>query len=496
MELQDRAWTEQSKDDVTVLYVDNDPKMADATARSLAEQGEDIRVVAETSPREALARVDDERYDCVVSEYRMPQMNGLELLEAIRSRFPDMPFLLFTGHGSEEIASEAISAGVTDYLPREGRGGEELKVLARQVRSAVDRRRAIERFEGFLECAPDAIVILDTDGTIEQVNSKVEELFGHERTDLLGEPMSVLLPETYRDSHVTHPEKFVDDPGMRAAVEDMECYGRRRDGTEFPIDISVSPLQVGGRHEVILAIRDITARKEREEELRERERQLQRQNQRLNEFASVVSHDLRNPMTVAEGNIQMARRSGDPEHLERAEEALDRMRSLVEDLLRLAREGMSVEDLVDVSLSQIAQTAWTTAETEDATLTCEVGDAVVRADMSRLRQILENLFHNAVEHGGDAASIRVGVLEDGSGFYVEDDGPGIPEDERDAVFEFGYSTGEHGTGFGLAIVKSIVDAHGWDVRIRDGEDGGTRFEITGVEWVDDPTGSAQSPDGR
>lgn len=486
MELQNRSWADRSDDDLTVLYVDNDPEMADAAARTLSERGDGIRVVVETNPKEALARADDERFDCVVSEYRMAEMDGLELLEAVRSRFPDMPFLLFTGHGSEEIASEAISAGVTDYLQREGRGGEEFKVLGRQIRSAVERRHAIERFEGFLECAPDAIVILDSEGTIEQVNSKVEELFGYERGDLIGERLEVLLPEKYRDSHVAHPERFVDDPGMRSAVEEMDLYGLRSDGTEVPIDVSLSPLQVGGRREVILAIRDVTTRKRREEELRERERQLQRQNRRLNEFASVVSHDLRNPMTVAEGNIEMARRSGDLEHLEQAEEALDRMRSLVEDLLRLAREGMSVEDLEDVSLPQIVRTAWTTAETEEATLQCEVDDATLRADTSRLRQVLENLFHNAVEHGGERATIRVGLLEDGSGFYVADDGPGIPEDDRESVFEFGYSTGDGGTGFGLAIVKSIVEAHGWDVEITDSDGGGTRFEITGVEWADRP----------
>ncbi|MDB2290663.1 sensor histidine kinase, partial [Halorubrum ezzemoulense] len=134
-----------------------------------------------------------------------------------------------------------------------------------------------------------------------------------------------------------------------------------------------------------------------------------------------------------------------------------------------------------VDLVATATDAWETADTRRGTLETAVDGGDVLADEERLRQLLENLFRNAAEHGGDDATVTVGSLADGSGFYVADDGPGIPEAEREQVFETGYTTTADGTGFGLNIVGEIVDAHGWEIRVVESEDGGARFEITGVE---------------
>jgi len=121
---------------------------------------------------------------------------------------------------------------------------------------------------------------------------------------------------------------------------------------------------------------------------------------------------------------------------------------------------------------------WATVETDAATLVTDM-DGTVQADRSRLKQLFENLMRNAVEHGGEAVTVTVGELADG--FYIEDTGLGIPAGEREAIFEAGYSTREDGTGFGLSIVKQIIDAHGWELHVMDGDEGGARFEITGVE---------------
>ncbi|WP_128905238.1 ATP-binding response regulator [Halorubrum amylolyticum] len=238
--------------------------------------------------------------------------------------------------------------------------------------------------------------------------------------------------------------------------------------------------------------------------------------------ASVVSHDLRNPLHVAAGNVDVARESCDSPRLDDAANALDRMETLVDDLLAVAREGQAVEDPVPVDLGDAAASSWRTVETADATLAVET-DATVRADESRLGQLFENLFRNSVEHGstgsraepGDAIehgvdegsdanpdgrpdanpdggsdadgsplSITVGLLDDGDGFYVEDDGVGIPADERDRVFEGGYSSVADGTGFGLTIVREVAEAHGWSVAATAGDAGGARFEVTGASVVE------------
>ena len=233
---------------------------------------------------------------------------------------------------------------------------------------------------------------------------------------------------------------------------------------------------------------------------------VKRANERLEQFASIVSHDLRNPLNVAEGRLRLARETldgddgkGADDHLEAVERAHDRMQSLIDDLLTLAREGDAVTETEPVDLGTVARECWETVETADASLEVN-GETVVRADRTRLKQLFENLVRNAVEHGstspgsnarGDAIepgaehdgpdlTISVGRME--SGFYLEDDGTGIPEGEHDRVFEAGYSTNRSGTGFGLSIVERIVEAHGWEVRATESAAGGARFEITGVEF--------------
>jgi PAS domain S-box-containing protein len=207
--------------------------------------------------------------------------------------------------------------------------------------------------------------------------------------------------------------------------------------------------------------------------------QLQRQNEKLDRVASVVSHDLRNPLEVLRGSLELAEETGEAEHFERCHTALDRMGTLVEDLPALARAGRVVDDPVPVDLPTLVTASWQTVATGDATLVVDT-ELTIRADESRLRQLLENLFRNCVEHGQDDVTVTVGDLPDRAGFSVEDDGPGIPPDDRDAVFEYGYSTGSEGSGFGLAIVREIAEAHGWEVAVVDGSAGGARFEITGV----------------
>jgi signal transduction histidine kinase len=250
----------------------------------------------------------------------------------------------------------------------------------------------------------------------------------------------------------------------------------------------------------------------REAEAETRAGELQRQNERLDEFTSIVSHDLRNPLNVAEGRLQLAREAVDSEHLAEVADAHDRMAALIEDMLSLARQGESIEDMEAVALPGVVDECWAGVAAPNATIeiTAECG---LLADESRLKQLLENLLRNAVEHGStsnqnaarsddavehgstspdsqarqdavehgdDGVTVTVGPLDAGDGFYVADDGPGIPEADMEAVFEHGYSSTRNGTGFGFAIVERISDAHGWTLTVTDSEDGGARFEFSDV----------------
>ena len=213
----------------------------------------------------------------------------------------------------------------------------------------------------------------------------------------------------------------------------------------------------------------------------DREQRLQRKNERLEQFASVVSHDLRNPLQVADGRLQVVRQDCESEHFEVIARAHERMERLIEDLLTLAREGTGEQEAT-VDLAEVVEAAWREVPTPQAALDIET-DRSVRADPRRLQQLFANLVRNAVEHGGAAVTVRVTDLEDGHGFAVADDGAGLPSEDRGRLFEHGYSTGDDGTGLGLAIVRAVAREHGWSVTATDAADGGARFEVAGVDIV-------------
>jgi PAS domain S-box-containing protein len=208
-----------------------------------------------------------------------------------------------------------------------------------------------------------------------------------------------------------------------------------------------------------------------------REEELHRQNERLDRFASVVAHDLRNPLSVAVGFLEAAEETGNAEQFERVEAAHDRIERLIEDLLTLARGETTIENAEEIDLEAVATEAWGHVDTEEATLTVADGVSTATGDAGRLIQLFENLFRNAVEHGGTDVTVTVDRLDEGDGFYVEDDGGGIPRERRDDAFKHGVTSSEGGTGFGLSIVTDIAKAHGWTVSVTDGSDGGARFEF-------------------
>ncbi|WP_254831082.1 PAS domain S-box protein [Haloglomus salinum] len=218
-----------------------------------------------------------------------------------------------------------------------------------------------------------------------------------------------------------------------------------------------------------------------EQSLRAREEELAERNERLDRFAELVAHDLRNPLTSAMGWLDLARESGDPAEFERVETAHERIREIITDLLELARSGGQVDRTDHVDLRRLATDVWTGIDTNGASLQVEES-AMVAADASRLRQVFDNLLRNAVVHGDSDVTVHLGTLPDDEGFYVADDGPGIPPDERDQIFEPGYTTHEEGTGFGMVVVDQLVSAHGWDISVSEADEGGAAFEIHGVEF--------------
>ncbi|MCD2201324.1 PAS domain S-box protein [Halobacterium sp. KA-4] len=697
---------------VEVLHIDDDSSFADLVATFLEREHEAFTVHTETDPRDALAVLEqnDCSVDCVVSDYDMPGLDGLDVLERVRDTHPGLPFILYTGKGSEEIASEAISAGVTDYLQKTG-GTEQYSVLANRILNATEGYRAeryLNRGLEAIETAQDGISILNEDGYIEYANTACAEMLGYTREEIIGlhwetfyhdddvdavydvllpeardgrwhgtttfvrkdgaelniehtlsytedrslictlspqptidadttnlsakeqamdeAPVGILLTDPHQEDNpiiyandefteLTGYEKrdvigrncrflqgdaTADEPvqKLRTAIDNresvtVELRNYRKDGTEFWNRVRVAPLfDDDGEIDLFVGFQDdITERKQYEEQLqshsarleavfehspdmfavhdidgvirdvnqrlcdelgytesellgrkvwdidptadpgrassfwdtlppntphrfegelerkdgstfpievhlirlnldgedrfvamdrdisdqKQRERELVQQNERLDRFTSVVSHDLRNPLQVAEGRLELLREDCDSDHIDEIDHALGRMDALIEDLLALAQAGEEAMDLEPVWLPELVESCWETLPETTATLTIET-ERTVKADRDQLRQLVMNLLRNAIEHGGSDVTVTVG--DTGDGFYVADDGAGLPESVSGSVFEAGYTTADEGTGFGLSIVEEVASRHGWKISAANGRNGGARFEIT------------------
>lgn len=583
---------------VDLLCIDASPASLSTLRTAFEDEGYVVHAAA--SADEALDVVASEPVDCVVSEYRLPGTDGVALAEAVRERRPGLPFVVYTDHGEYEAVRAAVEAGVAAFVEKsEGLGRLRDRVEACLAPSADRRERAAERARlEALTSAPSTVVVsIEADGTIDYVSDAARSVLGYEPAELVGEPLTVLMPERFRDAHSEGLEAFLETGQRRLDWSWVELTGRRADGTAIPLGITFGASVVDGEYYFTGIMRDITERKRNEAErqanlatLRElnetssdadstleercerilelgcdrldvpfgfltridddtqrivhsraghpllqqgsvcplseaycrktlesdrlltvqnapeegwrgdaaferfelgcyiggkiyvdgevygtlcyggpdprdrpfsdfeqtivqlmaewvsyeldrdrREANLRRQNERLDEFVSIVSHDLRNPLSVITGSLRLAEETGETEDLQRASAAAERMADLIDAMLTLAREGADLGTVETVSLASVASSAWSVVSAPEAELDVRTSRGV-RADRSQLQQVLENLFSNAVEHGG--ADVRVTVGDREGGFYVEDDGAGIPEAKRETVFQSGYSTSE------------------------------------------------------
>lgn len=341
----------------------------------------------------------------------------------------------------------------------------------RDVSKKKAREQKLERFEQAIQSAGHAVFITDVDGRIEYVNPAFEAITGYAASDAIGSTPRILksgeMPDSYYDS--------LWETILSGEVWTEEIINRRKCGERYHADQTIAPI-IDDDNEVTAFVSiqtDVTERKHHEAEIRDK-------NERLEKFASVLSHDLRNPLTVAQLRAELLRDEYESPHIDAIERACGRMDVLIDDLLSLARANSTDVDSECVDLEALANQCWQTVETANATLSLEPTSAII-ADRTRLQQLLENLFRNAIEHGGKNVSITIGNLPDTAGFFLTDDGNGLRDTGRERLFERGYSTTDGGTGFGLAIVADIAEAHEWTITATDSETGGARFEISNVE---------------
>jgi PAS domain S-box-containing protein len=452
---------------IAVLLVGGE-QVATAIAEEL-EAASDLDVETADDPDSH----EERSFDCMVLPDTEESPDDLLRLGQVRSAHPETPVVVVLEN--TEVPPPGMDPSWLDVVRLDDPDTD----LVAAVREAVQRERPApsdyeETFSALVEHSPAMIAVLDESGEYRYVSPSVETVLGYEPDQLIGEDAFALIHEDDRGTVVEEFTSALGVPDRRATVE----YRYRHASGDWRV------LRSWGKNRlddpdidgVLVTTLDVTERKEYE-------RELERRNERLDRFTSVVSHDLRNPLNVIQGHVEAAEAGAEPD-IDAIGRAADRIEAITGDLLTLAREGRTVGETEPVDIASLGRAAWALVDAPDAALEIDGDPGTIAADRDRFQSLLENLFRNSVEHGGPEVTVRLGPLADGRGFYVADDGPGIPPARRDEVFDWGHSTGETGTGFGLAIVRSIAEAHGWTIEATESEDGGARFEVRGVEAAD------------
>jgi len=468
---------------------------SDAGGLASALGGDGTTVVRVETVAAARDRLADDGADCLVCA--LGGSEGATLINAVRDAGWAVPVVVYAP-ADPTLVRTAVDADVAAFLPRGEHTHADVRERVRATQDACPLSRPRDRklLDAIFERVPVHLFVKDEAGR----HIRVSEAAIDDPGRLVGKrDLDLDVVSEKHGERALADDLHVVQTGE--PVIDQEEYLPHRD--QWNLTSKVPWYDESGSVRGIIGVaRDITERKRRQNQVR-------RQNERLEEFASVVSHDLRNPLSVARGHLDLA---GDGEHVTAAEEAVVRMSEVIDDVLTLAQEGQTDVDAEPVELEGVVRKAWATAGDPAGDLQVADLPATVLADELRLRRLFENLFRNAVEHGStspdsdgeqnaaddaadpDPPTVTAGGIDDHPpatndptreerrvGFYVADDGPGVPADERERVFEPEYSSDDDGTGLGLPIVRSIADAHGWQVAVTDSEDGGARFEVTSVE---------------
>jgi PAS domain S-box-containing protein len=458
------------------LTVTADQEVRAALGRTLRKAGFRVREAA--SGGEALRQAPDE-VDVILLDLHLPDLSGFEVCCRLKAHAAtsDIPVLHLSDTHIEAIEAVGhLEEGDEAYLTQPV---DEAELIA-TIRALLRGRQLQQQFHSFLEAAPDAVVVVDQDGKIVRVNGQTEAMFGYGREELAGREVELLMPERFRERHRGQRAGFTARPCIRPMGQALELWGLRSDGSEFPVEISLSPLPSPGGLLVASVIRDVTQRKCLEQELREADR-------KKDEFLATLAHELRNPLATVRNAVEVVRLKAPPTaELVRAGDVIDRqtqlLSRLVDDLMdvyRIARGKVSfhperVEFAAVVTRAAEASRPLIEACGHELTVTLPPQPVYLRADPVRLAQVFSNLLNNAAKYTEPGGKIRLSAVRQGDALVisVRDTGVGIPADVLPTVFDMfaqadrTLEKAHGGLGIGLSLVKGLVELHGGSVEAR------------------------------
>ncbi|MGV7206294.1 PAS domain S-box protein [Oxalobacteraceae bacterium A2-2] len=505
--------------DMTERKALRDAKLVEARYLALLESTPDGILMTNATGRIVLANSQAER----LFGYQHGELRGQPVEVLLPERFRHA----HVGHRStyfKQPRSRTMGAGLELYGLRKDQvefpveislsplQTEEGAMVMSAIRDITERRKAEQKFRGLLESAPDAIVIVNRQGEIVLVNTQTESLFGYPRQELLGKKVEVLIPERYTHQHPAFRAGFIGQPRPRSMGAGLELHGLRRDGSEFPVEISLSPLEVEGEVLVSSAIRDITERKRVDRALQEKSAELERANQAKDRFLASMSHELRTPLNAILGFAQLLDNDSLPITPAQRKEFTACILSAGQHLLTLINETLDLAKVESgaISLSMEAVALGPLMDELRAMMEPlgqprsirlvfprQVGWSVT-ADRTRLRQVVLNLLSNAIKYNREHGTVAVEctpVAADRVRISVQDTGVGMSEAQMAQLFQPFNRLGQEGasqegTGIGLVLTKRLVELMGGAIGFQSAVGIGSRFWI---EFCGEPDPAPEEP---
>jgi len=457
---------------ISLLYVDDEPELLGICRLFLEKEGE-FSVTTAESAQEGIARLAAGGIDAIVSDYQMPDKDGIEFLKEVRAAGNDIPFILFTGKGREDVVIEAINNGVDFYLQKGGEPRAQFSELGHKIRQAVRRKRAedelriaYERNKGLMDHANDAIFITDMETSmLLDANKKALELTRRTLHEIRAMNQRGLIPYPASD-------RFPESSGQRLAegkwVEEEIVVDR--EGKHIPVIVSATVIELGGKHCVMSICHDISEIKKTQDALR-------LANRKLNLLAEITRHDIRNKLTVMKGYLELFRdHPPEPTHsmyLAKLKETADTIGTTIE--FTKLYQNLGVVAPVWQDVDEVFMRACAHADVKRIRVDSRAGGVAIFAD-PLLERVFYNLVENSVQHGNRVKEIRLSCHEtaDELVITIEDDGIGVPDYDKEKIFSRGFGKN---TGLGLFLAREILSTTSISIAETGQYQSGARFEI-------------------